>query len=57
MLSWTLIFLVGALVVGVLGFTAIAGTAAGIAKILFFAFLLLLVASAVAGAFAGRPRV
>jgi len=55
MLNWTLIFLVVALIAAALGFTAIAGTAAGIAKILFFVFLLLLLASAVAGAFRGRP--
>ncbi|WP_300577121.1 DUF1328 domain-containing protein [Phenylobacterium sp.] len=36
MLSWALIFLVVALIAGVLGFTSIAGAAVGIAKILFF---------------------
>ncbi len=55
MLNWTLIFLIVALVAAALGFTAIAGTAAGIAKMLFLVFLVLLVASAIAGAFRGRP--
>ena len=39
MLRWALIFLVVALVAAVLGFGGIAGTAAGIAKILFWIFL------------------
>jgi uncharacterized membrane protein YtjA (UPF0391 family) len=39
MLHWTLMFLIIALVAGILGFGGIAGTATGIAKILFFVFL------------------
>ena len=39
MLGWAVTFLVIALVAGLLGFTGIAGAAAGIAKILFFVFL------------------
>ncbi|ODR98095.1 hypothetical protein AUC68_11425 [Methyloceanibacter methanicus] len=45
MLGWALTFFVIALIAGLLGFGGIAGTAAGIAKILFFTFLVLLVAS------------
>jgi uncharacterized membrane protein YtjA (UPF0391 family) len=45
MLGWTLMFLVIALVAGVLGFTSIAGAAAGIAQILFVIFLVLFLAS------------
>lgn len=45
MLSWALLFLVIALVAALLGFGGIAGTAAGIAKILFFVFLILFAAS------------
>jgi uncharacterized membrane protein YtjA (UPF0391 family) len=41
MLHWSLIFLIIALVAGVLGFTGIAGAAMGIAKILFFVFLVI----------------
>lgn len=40
MLRWALIFFVVALVAAFLGFGGIAGTAAGIAKILFFGFLI-----------------
>jgi uncharacterized membrane protein YtjA (UPF0391 family) len=40
MLHYSLIFLVVALVAAVLGFGALAGTSAAIAKILFFAFLI-----------------
>jgi uncharacterized membrane protein YtjA (UPF0391 family) len=40
MLYWTLVFLVIALFAGMLGFGFIAFAAAGIAKILFFVFLI-----------------
>lgn len=49
MLKWTVIFLVVALVAAVLGFGGIAGAATGIAKVLFFAFLVLAVLSLAAG--------
>jgi len=39
MLHWSLVFLVLALVAAILGFGGLAGTAVGIAKILFFVFL------------------
>lgn len=45
MLSWSVFFLVIALIAAFLGFTAIAGAAAGIAKILFGVFLVLFLAS------------
>ncbi len=45
MLSWSIFFLIIALVAAVLGFTAIAGAAAGIAKILFGVFLVLFLIS------------
>lgn len=45
MLGWTLMFLVIAIIAGVLGFTSVAGAAAGIAQILFFVFLVLFIAS------------
>ena len=47
MLSWALTFLVIALIAGLLGFTGIYVAAAGIAKILFFVFLVLFVVSLV----------
>jgi len=40
MLRWSAIFLILALVAGLLGFTTIAGTAMGIAKVLFILFLI-----------------
>lgn len=40
MLSWAILFLVVAIVAGVLGFSVIAGTAAWIAKVLFVVFLI-----------------
>lgn len=45
MLGWTIMFLIIALAAGVLGFTSIAGTAAGIAQVLFVIFLVLFLAS------------
>lgn len=51
MLSWTIAFLIIALLAGVLGFTGIARTATGIAKILFYIFLILFVLSLLRGLF------
>ena len=48
MLYWALMFLVVALIAGVLGFTGVAVAAAGISKILFFVFLVLFLVSLVA---------
>jgi uncharacterized membrane protein YtjA (UPF0391 family) len=49
MLNLTITFLVIALIAGVLGFTGIYVAAAGIAKILFFIFLVLFVISLFTG--------
>jgi uncharacterized membrane protein YtjA (UPF0391 family) len=54
MLGWALTFLVVALIAGVLGFTSVAGAAMGIAKILFFVFLVLFVVSLVMYLVRGR---
>lgn len=53
MLGWTLMFLIISLIAGALGFFAIAGTAAAIAKVLFVIFLVLFLVSLIAG---GRKR-
>jgi len=58
MFGWALTFLVIALIAAVLGFGGIAGTAVGIAKIIFFVAIVLLLISMVAGAVRGRgPRL
>jgi uncharacterized membrane protein YtjA (UPF0391 family) len=57
MLSWALTFFVVAIIAAVLGFTSIAGAAAGIAKICFFIFLVLTLVALVGGALRGRPPV
>jgi len=49
MLHYALVFLVVALIAAALGFGGLAGAAAGIAKILFFVFLVLFVASLLFG--------
>jgi uncharacterized membrane protein YtjA (UPF0391 family) len=54
MLGWALTFLVVALIAGVLGFTTIAGTAIGVAKILFYVFLVLFLVSLVMNFLRGR---
>src|SRR5215468_8676471 len=59
MLYWAFVFLLVAIVAGALGFGGIAGTATGIAKVLFFIFLVLFIAGLVLGwggsPFAGPP--
>jgi uncharacterized membrane protein YtjA (UPF0391 family) len=55
MLYWALVFLVVALIAGVLGFGGVYVAAAGIAKILFFVFLILFVISLVTGGMTRRP--
>jgi uncharacterized membrane protein YtjA (UPF0391 family) len=45
MLYWALVFLLIAIVAGALGFGGIAGASVGIAQILFFVFLVLLIGS------------
>ena len=58
MLRWALVFLVVALIAGVLGFGGVAGTSMDIAKILFFVFLMLFFISAIMHMIRGRaPRV
>jgi uncharacterized membrane protein YtjA (UPF0391 family) len=54
MLGWALTFLIIALIAALLGFGGIAGTAIGIAKIIFFVAIVLFLISAVAGAMRGR---
>ena len=49
MLHYAIVFLVIALIAGVLVFGGIAGSAIGIAKILFFIFLVLFVVSLLMG--------
>jgi uncharacterized membrane protein YtjA (UPF0391 family) len=49
MLGWALTFLIIALIAGVLGFGVVAGTAATIAKIMFFVFLVLFIIGLVMG--------
>lgn len=49
MLSWTLTFLILAIIAAFFGFTGVAVAAASVAKILFFIFLGLVVISLVAG--------
>ena len=54
MLNWALTFLVIALIAALLGFTSVAGAAMGIAKILFYVFLILFLVSLVSHLFRGR---
>ena len=49
MLYYAVVFLVIALIAALFGFTGIAASAVGIAKILFFVFVLLFVVSLIVG--------
>ncbi len=49
MLYYTLVFLVISLIAGALGFFAVAGVAAEIARVLFFLFLVLFIVSLIGG--------
>ena len=55
MINWAITFLVIALIAAVLGFGGIAGTAVGLAKILFFVFIVLFIVSYLMGR--RSPRV
>ena len=49
MLKWSVTFLVIAIIAAIFGFTSIAGAAIGIAKVLFYVFLVLFLVTLVAG--------
>jgi len=58
MLRWALGFFIVALIAAFLGFGGIAGSAIGIAKILFFGFIILAAIALVAGLVSGkRPNL
>lgn len=49
MLSWTITFLAIALIAGILGFSGVMTTSVGIAKIIFFVFLVMFIVSMIFG--------
>ena len=53
-MRWALAFLVLSMIAALFGFGGIAIAAVGIAKILFFLFLLMFVVTLIAGVLAGR---
>jgi len=57
MLRYSLVFLIVALIAGVLGFTDVAGFSHAAAKILFFVFLVLFVLSLLFGSRATREVI
>lgn len=54
MLGWAITFLIIALIAAALGFGGLAGTAVGIAKLLFYVFLVLFVVSLIYHLITGR---
>ena len=54
MLGWAILFLVVALIAGALGFGGIAGTAVGLAKLVFMVAIVLFVASLIYALITGR---
>ena len=57
MLYYAVVFLIIALVAGLFGFGVIASTAAGIAQVLFWIFIILFVVSLVMGGINGRRNL
>jgi len=55
MLGWALTFLVVAIIAAFFGFGGIAVASAGIAKMLFFVFVVLFAVALLAGLIRGRP--
>lgn len=55
MLHWALVFLVVALIAGLFGFTGVYVAAAGIAKVLFFIFIILFLVSLLSGGLRRGP--
>lgn len=49
MFSWALTFFIVALIAAIFGFGGVAGTAAGIGKLIFFAAVVLLIVSLISG--------
>jgi uncharacterized membrane protein YtjA (UPF0391 family) len=56
MLRWAIVFLVLALIAGLMGFGLIANLSYDIAKILFFVFIVLFVVALVMNVASGRSR-
>jgi uncharacterized membrane protein YtjA (UPF0391 family) len=56
MLRWSLIFFVVAIIAAIFGFTGIAAASAGIAKVLFFIFLVLFLLTLIVGGTLVRKR-
>jgi uncharacterized membrane protein YtjA (UPF0391 family) len=54
MLRWAFVFLIVALIAGLLGFTGIAGNSMYIARVLFFIFLVIFLLSLVYGLATGK---
>lgn len=54
MLGWVITFLIIALIAAALGFGGLAGTAVGLAKLVFYIFLVLFVVSLVYSLVTGR---
>ena len=54
MLRWAVTFLIIAIIAALLGFGGIAGTAIGIAQILFYIFLVLFLVALLIGLLGGR---
>jgi uncharacterized membrane protein YtjA (UPF0391 family) len=53
MLRWAFILLFFAIIAGIFGFTGLAGASTDVARTLFFVFLILMVLTALIGAFKG----
>lgn len=57
MLHWAIIFFVISLIAGFFGFSGVSAATAGIAKVLFFGFIVIAVALTVAAVVLGRKAL
>jgi uncharacterized membrane protein YtjA (UPF0391 family) len=57
MLGWVVTFLIIGLIAAILGFGGIAGASFGIAKLLFFIFMILFLIAIVFGTIGGRRSI
>ncbi len=55
MLGWAVVFLIIAVIAAIFGFGAIVASAVGIAKILFWIFIVLFIISLISGVVRRRP--
>ncbi len=57
MVTWALVFFISAFIAALFGFGGVAAAAAGVGKVMFFAFAVLAAAAVVVNVMRGRPAL